>query len=593
MLAFLSFGLFAEDYYSESVYSISDDGDTLTINPYNYGGPVNSVYYAIMYDTASDGSRNNESRVYKTIRGGVYIYNGPAVIDASVADLKIVAEDYNSSNQPPLHIKVAADDGGTNRDFFQYYGNFYAQNQYFCMAYSATTTRDRLGFEPKGTDQTMEMDNCIFELSDWTIFSNWASGISFKFTNCKFLNIGREASIEKGVPFDGGSSIRELYLENNTFLNCGFVVWTRESAGVGTLYANHNTFVNMTQNPFQTYTQAEEVVTNNLFINTGLVPDYPGYYASMEEDDALPRGIINIDTVEAAMKTDYFEGQFDYPVDNEADRAVLVDRNNAWWDSKFTTMFESGLEDCSSYYADGWMDQKITMNSRTEAMFDDDASYPLFTEGTWFSAEPDFTDNEDLIDDWVNYIVTNAKANPEEVNTGDVMPNWRTNTDTLLTTIDWPILADLSYTTSDLVSGGLNGYPLGDLNWFPSYKSQWDATAESDTLLACRDAGRIPSDWAKVSGVVGTSSSSRDVAVYPNPTSASATIEFNLVAAGTVEFCVYNISGERVMTETGIFSSGINEYNLDTQNLESGMYIIQLNTSYNTAGLITKLQIIK
>ncbi len=489
-ISILSISSFAEDYYSESVYSISDDGDTLTIKPYNYEGPVNSVYYAIMYDTASDGSRNNEDRVYKTMRGGVYIYNEPAVIDASVPNLKIVADDYDDDHQPPLHIKVSADDGSTNRAFFNYYGNFYAQNQYFYLAYAATSTRDRLGFNALSTDQTMEMDNCIFEISDWTVFSNWVRGISFKFTNCKFLNIGREASIEKGVTIDGGSSIRKLYLENNTFLNCGFVVWTREAAGIGDFYVNHNTFVNMTQNPFQTFTQAKEIVTNNLFINTGLAPDYPGYYTSMEDDDALPRGIINIDTVENIMKEDYW--YFDYPVDDEASRAILVDRNNAWWDSKFTDMFENDLEDCSSYYAGGWMDQKITMNTRTQAMFDDNASYPLLTEGIWYSAEPDFTNNKDLIDDWVEYIATNVKANPEEVNTGVKMPNWRTKIDTFITNIDWPILADLSYTTSDLINGALNSYPLGDLNWFPDIKDEWEGTNEYEVLIACRDSASVP-----------------------------------------------------------------------------------------------------
>ncbi len=586
MLTSLSLGLFAQDW-STNVIRVSDNGDTVVINPYNYGGDINSVYYAIAGDTADDGSRSNANRIYKTVRGGVYYYNGPAKIDSTVPNIKIMADE--GADQPPLHIKTVGDDGSLSRKFFEYQGNFYAKNQYFCLAVS-DDSRDRYAFDPKGEDQTFELDNCILEISDWTFMSNWVSGISFKMTNCFIHNIGREASLEKGCPIDGESSIRELYLENNTFLNCGFVVWTRESAGIGDLYVNHNTFVNMTNNPFATYTQAQEVVTNNLFINTGLVPDYPGFYTSLEDEDGLPKGIINVDTVEDAMKTDYWE--FTYPVSGESARAILVDRNDAWWDSKFTTMFNDSLADCSSESANGWSDQKITMNTRTQAMFDDDANYPLFTEGSWVNIEPTFTANEDLVDDWVRYIVSNSV--PGSTNTGTQMPNWRSYPDEQLTNIDWPILADLSYSESDLATGALNGYPLGDLNWFPSYLSQWEATSEYDTLIACRDAGRIPTDYSIVSAVEETNASfTRDVEVYPNPTANVATIEFNMAKSSKVEFIIYNTVGERVKVESAFFNSGVNEYSLDVNDLSTGMYLIQLNTSYNTAGLVTKLQIIK
>ena len=40
---------------------------------------------------------------------------------------------------------------------------------------------------------------------------------------------------------------------------------------------------------------------------------------------------------------------------------------------------------------------------------------------------------------------------------------------------DWPIPIDLSYTDSDLMTAGLGGFPLGDLDWFPTQYASWKA----------------------------------------------------------------------------------------------------------------------
>lgn len=565
---------------------ISAEGDTVVIKPLNQGAAINSVFIAIMGDTTSTGERTNPNRVYKTVRGGIYMYDGPAIIDPTVPDLRIVAD--NGTDQPPLHIKTTNPEGGLTKKFFEYEGDFYAKNQYFCLAMT-NNTLDRYAFDPKGEDQLFELDNCILEMTDWTFMSNWMSGISFKLTNCFIHNIGREASLEKGVVIDGASSIRSLYLENNTFVNFGYIVWTRSGAGVADLYVNHNTFVNAAQNPFMTYTQAYQVITNNLFINTNLTPDYPGFYPALEDEDGLPRGIVNIDTVEQYMKDDYF--QFEYPVATEAERKMLVDRNNAWWDSKFATMFESQLTAPAA--PNSWNDQKIIMNSRTQAMFDDDTEYPYLTEGEWINVEPDFAENADLVDDWVQFIITNAV--PDAPNGGNSFPNWRTNLETDLTVVDWPILADLSYTDDALLNAGLNKYPLGDLNWFPQLKSMWENTKEYDALIAARDAGEVPVHYDTVTS--GTQdiqmALSNNLSLYPNPSRGVSTLSFNLFKASDVEIIVYNPLGQRVHVQKGYFTKGKNDISLNLSELESGLYILQLNTAYNTAGLTTRFSLVE
>jgi hypothetical protein len=564
---------------SWSDYIMETRGDTVVVVPTSTTGYLNTIFHAVMGDTTSTGDRTNPNRVYETVRGGVYIYDGPAKIDATVPNLRIVAPD--GTERPPLHIKTTNPEGGLSKIFYELAGDFYAENQYFCFALT-NNTLDRHAFDPKSEYQTFEFNNCVLEMTNWAIIANWSTGLSVKFTNCFIHNIGREASLEKGVIIDGASSLKELYLENNTFLNFGMVVLNRAAAGTADMYVNHNTFVNSTNNPFGCYTQANQIVTNNLFVNTGLVPDYPGFYTFLEDGDQLPKGIINVDTVTTAMKDDYY--QFEYPYDNESERKILVDRNGAWWHDDFNTMFENGLVDPSP---NEWNDQKITMNSRTKDMFEDDESYPYFTQGEWFSDKPDFANlNEELIGKWVEFIVTNS--DPAAINAGVPQPVWRTNDVEDLTEVDWPILADLSYSNSTLKSGALAGYPLGDLNWFPNEKAKWVNRNEREKLIAARDNGEIPTSVKE-----NVLKSSNNMSIYPNPTAEKAIISFTLDEASDVEFILYNLTGKKEQVTSLHFNAGSNNYQIDVSELNNGIYILQLNTESNNAGLTSKIVVNK
>ena len=571
--------LLAQDY-THAVLRISDNGDTLVIKPTSLGGGINCVFYAIMGDTASNGSRLNPDRIYKTVRGGVYIYDGPANLDNTVPNVQIVADD--GTNQPPLHIKTVNSSGSITRAMFAYYGDMYFKNQYLSNA-ATNNALDRGMFDTKGSGQTLTFDNCVIEMTDWTIIMNWAVGLSVKMTNCFVHNIGKEPTLEKGVLIDGQSSMPSVYMENNTFIDIGYIIWRRVSYGVGDFYFNHNTVVNSFQNPFQFYTQAYQIMTNNLFINTGVVPDYPGFYPGMQDEDGLPKGIVNIDTVEAAMKTDFWNSA--YPVATEADRKMLVQHNNAWWNDKFVTMLASQMTAPAG--GNTWASQMITMNSRTKAMFDDDVAYPYLVESDWLNIEPDFTAGipTSIDDELVQFVITNC--NPANPAGGNRCPIWRTHIETDITIVDWPILADLSYSNATLKTAAVGQLPLGDLNWFPDAKATWEGMNESATLIAARDAG------TGISGVTDTKTDfGNNIEVLPNPVKELALVKFNLVKSSEVQFIIYNLSGQKLQVTTANFNAGANEYQLDISGLESGVYILQLNTNYNYAGLTTRLSVL-
>ena len=112
----------------------------------------------------------------------------------------------------------------------------------------------------------------------------------------------------------------------------------------------------------------------------------------------------------------------------------------------------------------------ILMNARTENLFSDNAKYPLLTNGTWFNRNylilqtPGFIYNPACkTKSLCNSSVDTSYATP--------LDSWRQPGNPESSNFiyaDWPIPIDLSYTDTDLKTAGLGGFPIGDLNWFPT-----------------------------------------------------------------------------------------------------------------------------
>ncbi len=574
---------------------MEERGDTVVVKPTSMApGYLNTMFYAIMGDTAANGERTNLNRVYETLREHAYVYDKEATIDVSVPKITIWAKPGTTT--PPLHYKTLNPEGKFKKAFFKLAGggvDFKMENQYLMQAL-INNNRDRNWFRKLGDSCNIEFKNCIVEESNWAWVTSVGYGSSLKVTDCLIMNIGAEGSLEKGNIYDGKIPIDTVWFENNTMLNCGNFMHVRNGAAPNFMYFNHNTLVNHLNNPYYFWSQGEQIVTNNIFMNTGMVPDYPGFYPFYEDADKLPKGIINVDTVDNAWKEDFWGGAYPFA---EADRKILVDRNSASWDSRLQDMFDNDLAPFPDTIDEVWASQMMTMNTRTQAMFDDDAAYPYFNEGHWYESEPNFANNEDQIPEWTDYVV--SQAVPGAPNQGMILmdtTNWRTDWGLPfgnLTQPDWPILPDLSYTDGALASGGVNDYPLGDLNWFPSEKLSWEATNESEVLIAALKSGQLPD------GAVGIDNKEMvreniapQVSAYPNPFSNTTTVKYEIASNTEVQLIVYNVLGERVrVIDLGHRGAGIHEATLERGDLHSGMYILQINTNYNNAGLTTKISI--
>ena len=68
------------------------------------------------------------------------------------------------------------------------------------------------------------------------------------------------------------------------------------------------------------------------------------------------------------------------------------------------------------------------------------------------------------------------------------------------------------------------------------------------------------------------------VTLYPNPSSNSCSLKFNLSQAKTLSVNIYNMLGEKVLTlQKNVYDEGAHEVKLNTTALSNGMYIVQLH----------------
>lgn len=125
-----------------------------------------------------------------------------------------------------------------------------------------------------------------------------------------------------------------------------------------------------------------------------------------------------------------------------------------------------------------------------------------------------------------------------------------------------------SYTAAVKSAGvGGSGYPLGDLNWFPSLKPSWE---QGINLTGVEELAPIPSAYE-----LGQN--------YPNPFNPTTNINFSIQQSGFVTLKVFSILGQEVATlinknmEPGKYS-----VDFDASQLRSGVYMYQM-----TAGTYT------
>lgn len=593
-------------------------GDTLVVKNLVDVGESNSLIDLIESDSDAP-----EDRVYLLKRGTVE--DGVALPSLYLQDrsitfpdrpIQIVGEEgpivggTTEDGRPPLIAASGDDIAGPGLIF---------QDDFTFKNIAAVTGSNQgsedwalSGLASEADNKTATFENVLMEHNNWVFFqSNDANLSTLHIRDSYLLNMSGRGTRRNGGVYDSENyRLEELVVENTTHVQAAGIQYKFRNHPPNRVFINHNTFVNATGQLFASRGYEHNMtVTNNLFVNSNVQAYYPGLDDNETDINHLPHGIINLNYFEGedwegedhGVNPDYLPDGFE-----EADRKILVANNGVYWDPRLDEIVDhlnendvACGEDCSTESGQDWISQMITMNDRTQTMFDNEQDYPLLTEGEWImGGDPEFTAPNGLMTDYVDAVIDWGIATAPTGN-DDLLEKFRSEGNEAETgnaenfiNFDWPVAADLAYSNSAYVNAGLGEYPLGDLNWFPNEKDAWiaekdDLYAELETAL---NEGRIPTSTEEHGSIPNSIKLDQN---YPNPFNPTTQISFTLPQAQEVTLKVYDMLGREVATLVNRenFSGGQNSVQFDASNLSSGIYIYSLQAG--DVSLTKKMTLIK
>lgn len=416
--------------------------DTLITNP---------LFRAIVADTLEDGTRN-PNRVYKLRQGGFYYITEPIQNDGW--HLRIEGEPGDPNDEfanPPMLQIGARNDGTSPGKMFNIRGAFTLKN----AIVNGKTTLGALQYEiidVRADDADFVFDNVIFEFAQWGIAGIYSKNADIYFTNNTFRNFLSESQPWGGRGFSVWADVDTIWVENNTFHNIGGFSMQLEGATANYLFINQNTFVNNGRQLILAPWVKEMYFTNNVILN----PFWQGEDVATEISadrgaDEQYSGMFAIESLPSQYGLDL-------------QRRILIS-NNAW----YTT------DTYNNFYSEDGVRKQPLLQQRIEDLFTENEN--MVVMNNFFDEEdPGFTTYANNAQDHLDFI-SDVRSGASPVRLNHYWDPGRDLSDN--ESITWPLPEDLTYNNTTLKTYALGGYPLGDLNWYPSDKSDWETNREA------------------------------------------------------------------------------------------------------------------
>ncbi len=487
-------------------------------------------------------------------RGGIYPVSAQLVVDTVALTLKAAEGD----GPKPVVVRVAKVDGTYPNPQFDVSVSLTLQNIKFTGAQATAPTSNRLINASK--INKLHLDGVVVTQYQQVL---WPDPDTLIIENCLFnANINTAG----GWGFIVGGqrkSFDYVRLQNNTFVNCiiGYlgIQWgnyLNAEQQIPEVIFDHNTLYNITGAHGPTFgpSRTEKIqFTNNLYINGTYRPleFFSDKYLDFPENTVHPDSAFTDPTISYTGP----DGLWVMSVEmtDSAGTVLTMENNNISWTSDILDAWDAlGLVKPYVISNNGWM-----------AIADKDSSK------TWFEEEVTFTNAPDVPMFAVELIAANIDTATEAAMGTTPYKGW-----------DWwdenhePVFdhifsedLDMSYNTDAIsYTAAADGFPLGDLNWFPDKKAEWESGKQtgveniSNAQLAAFELSQN----------------------YPNPFNHETHIQFSLLQAGNVRLTVYNMLGQKVNTlvdeqkTAGVYSVKWDGTNSSGQKLPSGMYFYKL-----------------
>ncbi len=512
----------------------------------------------IMGDTLSNGSRIDNERVYILQRGGVWFFNG--VITNEGWDIRIEAED--GTGPKPIIYGITAPGGYTVPiDFIKSRGNVYLKNivvngiydldpSYAEFTYGAP--KELVVYTEAG-NYSMVVDSCIFLSAYQADLRTFAHIRSIRVTNTIFANSGCAPwqDVADGRAVDiRDVSIDNVYMVNNTFVNGQDRIFRHiaSTSRIRNFFFDHNTIINNggTFGVIALGLVGDKVeIKNNLFVDPMVAASdtvYQRHYDFIEDAETFSP------TIRDKVKQAWIYSQ-------KEDSAYATNwdiKNNYWY---YTPPIQAVWNKMKALYE--------PLLKPAPQMTDFIANQLTDTSSAFIKLDTiSFVNIPKPMADYAEWYFTPPPKGAGENNAGNNYKPFDKRT-----AIYHRDTMNCAYqTSSPAYTGDTDGFPAGDLNWFPNKLEEW---------LQITDVKKynenIPFKFLLEQN-------------YPNPFNPSTVIRFSILKTSKVTLTVYNILGQIIVTLVNQnLQAGNHEVNFNGSNISSGVYFYRLNAGSFTS----------
>ncbi len=529
----------------------------LVIEPFfSTGQYLNDVIDA---DTTVTGDRLHS--VYVLRRDSFYLING-VIRNDDGWPLNIKAEDGSSGL--PIIFFANVPGGTTNPGYFtQNSGDVWLKDLIIETYIESDPSQkgnmnNMIGTAAVGTNITV--DGCIMLNVDGQFVRTNSAANTIKLINCVFADMGYEGSSNfgagKGVDLRDGSC-DSLIIKNCTFVNVQdrVVRHLNSTAQLNHFIFDHNTIVNsMAYHGMLSlgWVGSDVRITNNLFLDPFAAMADTDYTRQLEfiTNETDPYGNnrmtwVFTDTAGNAANTNYTISNNYYAV---SDSGYAFYNRWASGNPPFPALYSSLPEGPALTY---YINSKLGVDSVNAFIKDDNI---VLTNTPYLMTK--------LMDWYRTPMALGGAGKTKQTGnfTEDVDMDRRTYTyfqDTL----------DCTYSTSlPAYTGSTEGYPVGDLNWFPQF-------------LAVEQIDNVPATFELLQN-------------YPNPFNPATTIRFKLDKSGLTTLSIYNVLGQKIETLVNEeLPPGTHQATFNASKLASGVYFYKLEAgSYSN---VKKMMLLK
>jgi hypothetical protein len=355
------------------------------------------------------------------------------------------------------------------------------------------------------------IDHCIFE---WTqgpavhVTGNWTT---IYLTNSLIRNANYTNEWWAGRVIYYTAPADSLIEVNNTVENVGFGLVQSQGIGLNYFFCDHNTVVNCAKFCFLESYYSNAYIANNLFVNCHFTGERMQDRPRQDPDLLLYGQTINIDTLRIGGKTlspaeaekligtdaIVFVGRKTLsPTDpRELNRIIVYGNNATYFDTTDFYPFYRLYNDTVASRSGAILPEPV-MNWRTVSMF---SWHPhMINVGSVDGQNPNFVKMPQNMALIVAFLTDRYSSSPKNNILWGYDPDSLENPSPLMSSRNmtmvysnssggmYPTPEDFSYTNPQLLTAGTNGFPVGDLNWFPGRMSKWnlkdDISAFAKTL---------------------------------------------------------------------------------------------------------------